>query len=825
MEKYFNIQFKDATYFWIVQGHYFGYRNKISHFLAKIFSIVGIKNYLHEIIPLIVPYYSMYPSIANYEDIILKIGDAFSKNDNRDITNIKKTNILYYKLHTNGSLFFWEMQHKYDLINDQTTDIYDINTVSSIRDACVLIGDRYAPSTHINYTNIIPAFMTTARILAYIKQQSETRVSSITNLKINTIISETKKNLDDTLKNIVGVDILHINMRPDIYPSHISNINNFRYLIKIYFSLYIFTKLCDRIKKGGSVCICLEIFDMYYATRIVAIMAYMFETYYLTIPDTNLEKDEYIYIILKNKKDNIPSYVQYLHQLTDTLDKNMSKLYILDKWDNINTADNVMNAVKDNLIYKIKLLHPDIKKLYKRIKKDAKKCNKIFYRRLHQVYIDSKYIYKLQKKNVLTDEVKKKINDKNLYQCIQWGKKYDFPLSINDDKLSSILSGDILKDMFSYEDMIIFSFKKYPISEIVINTQINSDQIPKQFNKHLTSFLSETRALDNRNMDTYHKVKTDIDYYQKKLIKTIKKKHNIRDFVSQAWIKIFEIYTTIKIIPESVELATYKSFHFCELPGSMVYATMFYINHKTKIKNWDWTAQSLNPYAQSTDDERKAFGDQGNILKKYRSHYDFGPLDTGDINDPQNLEYYQNKHGDNDLVTADCGLPYIQKNISNLLAFSMFLSVFSVLKIGGRCIIKRNLPISDNQEIFLLYLTYCVFDQMIIYKPRVNQQSQEYYVIGTGYRGIGDQIMKQMKQIQKNYNQTGLIDITTIPDTFIQQLDKACDVLINNFNHFIKNKIYFADNFHNITPDDWTMIKKISKDKINEWLVLSGLDE
>lgn len=155
----------------------------------------------------------------------------------------------------------------------------------------------------------------------------------------------------------------------------------------------------------------------------------------------------------------------------------------------------------------------------------------------------------------------------------------------------------------------------------------------------------------------------------------------------------------------------------------------------------------------------------------------------------------------------------------------MFLSVFSVLKISGKCIIKRNLPIADNQEIFLLYLMYSVFDKMIIYKPRVNQQSQEYYVIGIGYQGINNTILNKMKDIQKNYNNTGLIDIQTIPDIFLLQLDKACDMLLDSYNKFIRNKIYFADNFNTITDEDWKIIRKISKDKINEWMVATGLDK
>ena len=45
-------------------------------------------------------------------------------------------------------------------------------------------------------------------------------------------------------------------------------------------------------------------------------------------------------------------------------------------------------------------------------------------------------------------------------------------------------------------------------------------------------------------------------------------------------------------------------------------------------------------------------------------------------------------------------------------------------------------------------------------------------------------------------------------------------IILDNFNKHIKNKIYFADNFTKLTDDDWKMINKTSKEKINEWLEL-----
>ena len=829
MDKYFNIYTCHSSYYMKIYDIKLGTRHKIQRIYNKLFAKIGIERYMQHILKLVVPYHYIYPSNINVEYYTPLYNRIEMSEEKYEIINnflMKRKENLYYRLHTTGSLYFWELQYRYKLVNENTRNIYDINNVSSIRDACVLISDKYIPFVDSNYTHIIPSFMTNTNMLKNIQDKVNTRVSLVRNISIDTIFADTKQKFDDVLMNIKNIDILHINLKMSIFPS-IARIYDFKYLMGLQLNLYTYAILCERINKGGSVCICISIFDMYYAPRIITIMAYMFEEYHFITPDTNYDKDEFIYVILKNKKDNISDYNNNIQHVINVINKNISQLNILTNYDDIQTIAQLIKNMDDKILCKIKLLNDDMIKLHKRIKKDAKECNKIFYQRIYKVYREATRIYKLDKKKLLTYKIIKEINDKHLYQCILWSKKYDMPIiTIKEDyKIKNILTYEILKYMFSHEDEIKFVFAAYPTPEIIIDTSIDEHQMPKKIINYLTEYLSVTRALDNRDMDTYHKVKTEIDYYQKKLIKNIKKQYNIKDFVSQAWIKLFEIYSVIKIIPNSNESQTYKSFHFCELPGSMVYATMFYIKHKTKIKQWTWNAQSLNPNTKKTDDERVAFGDDGNILKKYRANYDFGPKDTGDINDPENLEYYQTYYGNNDLVTADCGLPYIQKNLSPLLAFSMFLSIFSVLKKTGSCIIKRTLPISDNQEIFLLYLTYTLFDQMIFYKPRVNQQSQEYYVIGIGYKGISTQQLEQMKHIQKNYKHNGLININTIPDTFLSQLDKACGILINNFNNFIRNKIYFADNYSDLTDDDWKVIKQVSKDKINEWIVLTGLDK
>ena len=70
--------------------------------------------------------------------------------------------------------------------------------------------------------------------------------------------------------------------------------------------------------------------------------------------------------------------------------------------------------------------------------------------------------------------------------------------------------------------------------------------------------------------------------------------------------------------------------------------------------------------------------------------------------------------------------------------------IFACCKVGGNCVLKRFIPIENTQEIYMMYLFYCVFDKVIIYKPKLNYQSSEYYLCGINYLGIDDKLFEKL---------------------------------------------------------------------------------
>jgi 23S rRNA U2552 (ribose-2'-O)-methylase RlmE/FtsJ len=431
----------------------------------------------------------------------------------------------------------------------------------------------------------------------------------------------------------------------------------------------------------------------------------------------------------------------------------------------------------------------------------------------------------------------------NLYECVQWAKKYDMPLAphIDFNKFTESFKHQIFRDIVTYEKDVVFKFKSdmsnYSsnmanlLDNLFPNNNIEYTDIPNYFNTVISKFLLETRALDYRDLAIYKEINLKVDYYQKKLTKVITHKYNLYDgFITQAWFKMTEMLHKFKLV-DYKHSTSMKSFHICELPGAFIKALEFYIKQHTNIINWQWSAQSLNPSNNNLDTPDRiqvAFGDDAGLLRKHRKNYDFGPLNTGDITDPVNIEYYRKKYNHtNDFITADCGLSSEYKHLSGKLAYSTFLLIFATLKQGGNCLIKRILPIDNQQEIILLYIFYLSFEKMHFYKPRVNYQSPEYYVIGLNYKPISEELYEKLLEFLKNYNKVGLVKLDNIVDLddFLLQLDKAQHNLIDNLNDFIRKKIYFADNVDKLTSHDWIYINKGIKDKIGEWLTEFRFDK
>ncbi len=217
-------------------------------------------------------------------------------------------------------------------------------------------------------------------------------------------------------------------------------------------------------------------------------------------------------------------------------------------------------------------------------------------------------------------------------------------------------------------------------------------------------------VLDTRNVDIYSIYRGNIKF-TKQLESMIDNK-----YFSQAGIKLYEILEICKVIPSKT--IALNTFHLCELPGSFLYSLDLYLNTKTRVKEWKWIGQSL----------KEGLEDTYKLVKRFPNNWNFAD-GTGDIT--KNVEYYTNLKAlkDAQLITSDCGLSLIEgekkKDVLFLSSISIILNGSSV---GSSYIQKIYLPLNEELMTIINDAT-SMYKESYIYKPTINQQSRECYLI------------------------------------------------------------------------------------------------
>jgi uncharacterized FlaG/YvyC family protein len=272
--------------------------------------------------------------------------------------------------------------------------------------------------------------------------------------------------------------------------------------------------------------------------------------------------------------------------------------------------------------------------------------------------------------------------------------------------------------------------------------------------------------------------------------------------ISNAFIKMWECLTVFDIIPRGKQ-SQFRVFHICEAPGQMILACKYFTEQKRKnIKDYQWIAQSLNPFNKAKQNEYgefAIFGDTYGLIKGNPQKWLWGADNTGDVTIVKNIKWYREyvknkflgKDTHLDLIVGDGGLntgmdPFLLQKLD----LAQLLMVLSCSSVGGSCIIKHFTPYIKRHTgtfnasgFFLgfLYMYYIAFDEVSLFKPySSNPDSGEFYVIGQGFKGIDDEHIERLyKMLDKFALNDALIQLDLIPETFILQINAFLEKMSN----------------------------------------------
>ena len=260
--------------------------------------------------------------------------------------------------------------------------------------------------------------------------------------------------------------------------------------------------------------------------------------------------------------------------------------------------------------------------------------------------------------------------------------------------------------------------------------------------------------------------------------------------VSNGFIKLWEIYNTLNIIPNKKKV---KVFHLAEAPGQWINCTHYFIlTKRNKVQEYDWRATSLNP---KNKENIKIYGtnifgnrDEYGLLKKFKKRWIWGVDDTGDITKIDNLKWYreyckkwEKESGNIDLILGDGGIQSEDIIVNQKLEYSQLFMVLATASFGSNCVIKHFLPYvrkiptsskSGGYFINLIYLYYLMFETVTLIKPLTsNPISGEFYVVGKSFRGISKEHFEKIINTLDNFKPNQCIfPQKVIPEEFIKQI-------------------------------------------------------
>jgi len=280
--------------------------------------------------------------------------------------------------------------------------------------------------------------------------------------------------------------------------------------------------------------------------------------------------------------------------------------------------------------------------------------------------------------------------------------------------------------------------------------------------------------------------------------------------ISRSYFKLHEMIYDLNLI-NFKENNTFIC--IAEGPGGFIHCLHDYFI--SKQKNFD----NLHAITLISDDSTIPYWNN-NIVRDTKNKLCEGKDGTGNIYDFKNVEMFidtiKNDKNYCGLITADGGFDYSndynsQEESSYQLLLSEIYIALNVQDIKGSFIIKV-FDLFNYQTIQLIYLLYCCYSYIEIYKPTTSRLSNsEKYIVCTGFQGVSNEILENIKEnfntpekINYDVPQSFIDDINNYNDIFVQgQIDTIENILKNIENYKkmptrsqIKNAIKWCELYH-----------------------------
>lgn len=309
--------------------------------------------------------------------------------------------------------------------------------------------------------------------------------------------------------------------------------------------------------------------------------------------------------------------------------------------------------------------------------------------------------------------------------------------------------------------------------------------------KNKDNLIISKCKIDNYDQKKWDKCKKYMNQYEY-IYTSSNSKRNICNVspVSRSYFKLHEMIYDFNLI----NLKKNNTFIcIAEGPGGFIHCLHDYFTSKRK------SFDRLHAITLISDDPTIPYWNN-NIVKDKRNKLSEGIDGTGNIYDLKNVELFIDTiKNDKDfcgLITADGGFDFSndynsQEESSYKLLLSEIYIALNVQDLTGIFIIKV-FDLFNYQTIQLIYLLYCCYSYIEIYKPTTSRLSNsEKYIVCTGFKGVSNELLENIK---RNFNTPEKINID-IPQSFIDDINKYNDVFVQEQIKTIENILKNINNY------------------------------
>lgn len=259
------------------------------------------------------------------------------------------------------------------------------------------------------------------------------------------------------------------------------------------------------------------------------------------------------------------------------------------------------------------------------------------------------------------------------------------------------------------------------------------------------------------------------------------------ELLTRAWLKFYDILFNFDLVnPQAAQ--TISSMHLCEAPGAFVTALNHYVKAHNENCELKWSANSLNPYYEEADVNGAAIIDDRFIRETYKNWF-FDSTNTGNICN-QNFVFDfldRFKSDEFDFVTADGSVncvdsPESQELIVTPLLYAEATIALLKLKSAGNFVLKV-FTVFECQTVCLLYLLYCTFRNISLYKPVASKGgNSEIYVICTGFTPQSNMtdLLLYLHQNREALTCLSLFSLSRLDSHFLKQIEFAAQYFANH---------------------------------------------